>query len=140
MESTMAGNMNERDHIYRAIWEKWSTEDSFFNFVFGYGFCSSMDIAGNRAHNDWLEMLATAGLIGEITYICYYINLFRTRSEISEVRDKRVLDLILLILILKSLFSMSYCSVENMAIFLLLGFVIGRSKNISQNIQCVTQS
>lgn len=135
LELTMEGGTNDRDRLYRAIWGKWSEEGSFIHFVFGYGFCSSLDIAGNRAHNDWLEMMATAGLVGEITYVFYIANLYRARNIIKDILDKRVINLILLILFVKSFFSMSYCSVENMAIFLLLGYVTGKNRsNLQQTL------
>lgn len=134
-EQTLEGNANGRENIYTAIWNKWINEQNFFCLLFGYGFCSSVDIAGNRAHNDWLEMMATAGFVGEVTYIFYLTNLFRVRNRIKDVLDKRVINLILLILVTKSFFSMSYCSVDNMAIFLLLGYVTGKNRrNIQQNI------
>ncbi|MBQ5474501.1 MAG: hypothetical protein IIT65_07310 [Lachnospiraceae bacterium] len=128
IENTMEGNSNGRDEIFSAIWDKWSTESSTINFVFGYGFCSSVDIAGNRAHNDWFEMMATAGLVGIITYIFFWIQLIRMRVKTKDELDKIVFTLTLLILFVKSLFSMSYCSVENMAIFLLLGFLTGQNR------------
>lgn len=136
LEMTVEGNANGRNYIYKAIWNKWITENNIPNFLFGYGFCSSLDIAGNRAHNDWLEMMATAGLGGVIIYITYWSLLLRVKRAIIDPLDKRCLNLILLILILKSFFSMSYCSVENMAIFLLLGYVLGKnneSKRIKFN-------
>ncbi len=128
IEDTIEGNTNGREYIYRMIWGKWSTEQNILKLIFGYGFCSSMDIAGNRAHNDWLELLATAGLLGIIFYLVYMTKLIRSRNEIQDPLDRRVMTLIVLILFMKSLFSMSYCSVENMAIFLLLGFVTGRNR------------
>ncbi len=128
LDSTLEGNTNGRDYIFRTIFNKWTTESNFFRFLFGYGFCSSIDIAGNRAHNDWLEMMATGGLLGEVVYILYWIKLLNAQLYIKDELDKKAVTLILIILLLKSFFSMSYCSVENMAIFLLLGFLTGRNR------------
>lgn len=128
LDETLEGNTNGRRYIYRTIINKWTSEDNLLNFIFGYGFCSSMDIAGNRAHNDWLELIASSGLLGLLVCILYYVKLLKAKKAVLPIVDRRAFSLLLLILFLKSMFSMSYCSVENMPIFLLLGFIIGRNR------------
>ena len=128
VENTMAGDSNGREIYYRYIWDKWSSEGNPIHFLFGYGFCSSIPMIGNHAHNDWMELMATSGLLGLCIYLFFYGTLISYRNRMNHNNDWYVLSSIIFVLFTKSLFSMSYCSVENMAIFFLLGYVLGKNE------------
>lgn len=130
IDNTMEGDSNGREYYFRYIWQKWLSEQNPISFLFGYGFCSSIGMIGNHAHNDWLEILSTAGLLGVIVYSFFYATMIRQNKNLYPSADKKVLTSIIIILFVKSLFSMSYCSVENMSIFLILGYVVGNKRGV----------
>lgn len=133
-EMTMEGFTNGRDDIFSAIWNAWLNSDSIINILFGFGFCSSVSIAGIYAHNDWLELLSTAGLLGVIIYAIFIFQLASfTRKNNLPSDYKHILVLSLIAIIITSLTSMYYCDVDHIILTLLVGYVVGadnRSFNI----------
>lgn len=133
MQNMMEGDMNGRDYIFSKIINHWQNEVGIFEFIFGSGFCSSYKIAGNYAHNDWLELLAMSGVIGPIAYLTFFVKEYRYARSVYDAELKQIIYVILLIWFAKTFFSMSYCSIANMPMSLLLGYVVGLSikeKNI----------
>lgn len=127
IQNMLEGDMNGRDYIYTKIIQHWLNGNNVFEFILGSGFCSSYRIAGNYAHNDWLELLSMSGLLGPIIYMIFFIKEYRYAKKIDNCVTKECIYVLLLIWFAKSVFSMSYCSIANMPMSLLLGYMIGIS-------------
>lgn len=135
MQNMLEGDMNGRDYIFTRIIEHWQDESNLFEFIFGSGFCSSYKIAGNYAHNDWLELLAMSGIIGPVVYLTFFIKEYKFAKSLSNVFVKECIWVILLIWFTKTFFSMSYCSIANMPMSLLLGYMVGFSLINEKNVK-----
>jgi hypothetical protein len=134
LETTMiAGgtDASARNWMYPALWNYWLNCGNFFNYLFGFGFYSSYEIIGVEAHNDWLELLTTAGLLGVLIYFGLFHSIYRvTHENFPDSVYKNILYSILLIWFLKTLFSMGYTDLGMFPIFILLGYMCGRKKSV----------
>lgn len=129
-EATLEGNMSNRDILYSKILDycfgvNYSTSGLFF----GYGFVSSKDVAGNVAHNDWLELLVDNGLLGLVIYLNIYAQIWKRNRRILDERHKQTCKYILIIMFLKSLISMSFSDIKY--IYVILGYVMGNADRLS---------
>lgn len=125
IEQTLAGNSSNRDYIYTRIVNYFLYETSALQFFFGGGANSSILIAGNYAHNDWLELAANQGVLGIVLYVSYFISLYRTARKNRQL-PQWILSMfysLILILFVKSLFSMSYASLS-ISISICLGYCL----------------
>lgn len=115
------GNSSGRDSLYEDIWSYCTgTNASLITLLFGHGVNSTFVIAGNLAHNDWLELFCCCGLIGVIAYVSLFINLIRGYKRLPYSPYKESEKYAIIILFLKSLFSQSYTTAT--IIFLVIGF------------------
>lgn len=135
IKSTIEGNSSGRDLIYSTLMDKWLYNSNFFNFMFGYGFFSSYQIVGNLAHNDWLELVITMGLVGVIIYFAFYLSLIKImiNNRKWQIQDRIILSLVITILLLKSVFSMGYLSTDTMPLIMCLAYVVGKQKSFHEN-------
>ncbi|WP_180109526.1 MULTISPECIES: O-antigen ligase [unclassified Acinetobacter] len=120
-----------RDIIYSSLLGAWYNSDNILNFIFGYGFSSTLDLSstGNFAHNDWLEILINFGLLGFFLYILIFLGLLKiVYKEKFKKEYKLVLLAIIFMWFLITLFSMVFNSYSSVIITLLIAFLIGRSK------------
>lgn len=116
-----------RDRIFTTIFEVWQNSNSFLRLLFGFGFASSRDFAGNYAHNDWLELLSNFGLLGVSIYGVLFYSAVRYLWNRQWPLDQRWLMLtIVMMWFFVSLFSMGYTNSDNGYLrAILLGFLIG---------------
>ncbi len=106
---TLEGNMSGRDIIYAKLFDYIRNECSSVEILFGSGADYSVVIAGNFAHNDWLELLVDCGLLGVTIYAFYFASLYKSILGLpSKNAAKPMACLCLFILSSRSLFSMSY--------------------------------
>lgn len=122
-----------RSTIYSNLLSSWYRSDNILNFIFGYGFRSSVKYSGtgNLAHNDWLEMLINFGLIGFLTYFLIFVSLiYSIFSNATKSQNKVIILCITLIWLLASLFSMFYTTTISVFVVILLAYTLGeRSSN-----------
>ena len=123
MEETLEGDTSGRNVIYSSLFNHVISRDSLGSILFGEGINHSVAIAGNYAHNDWLELAVNMGLLGILIYITYFTSLTRFTLNIKRYnRDKYVsLVLCLIVMFSTTLISMSYGSLS-IGITLALGF------------------
>lgn len=135
MEQTMMGSSSGRDVIFTKLWHNWiDGSNNLLNLLFGFGFAASVKISGSFAHNDWLELLTMAGILGVIIYFIFFMQLIAVSKKQSiSIQDKNIIISIILIWFLKSLFSMGYSDLFMFPISILLGYIIARNTN---NINC----
>ena len=106
VEQTLEGDSSGRDVLYRSAWIYFINNDNPLIFLFGKGANGTLKIMQQYAHNDWLEILINQGLIGVLIYCSYFISLIKTGRKIKNP----MMNCIVVIILLTSLFSMSYGS------------------------------
>ena len=124
LEQTLSGNSSGRDDLYNDILQSVKQENNVFYLLFGRGADSTWGVAGNYAHQDWLETLCNNGLIGVFLLFNFYFSLFRNMyfSRKLFIKPLYISYMILFITSFsKTLFSMS---IQNMDIAqsLLIGY------------------
>ena len=134
IEQTAEGSTSGRDILYKAIWNEVSQETNLLTFIFGRGANSTIGIAGNYAHNDWLETLCNNGAIGAVILGYFFLVLFKLLFVVKRNLPPYYLDsffTLFLIVSMKSVFSMS---IQNMEISttMLLGYIVYKSLHEKQ--------
>lgn len=118
-----------RNVIFSSLLKAWYNSDNFVNYIFGYGFASTLHLSttGNFAHNDWLELLTNFGLIGIFLYVLVFYGLLKEVFEERKANDYRVILLAIISMwLVKTLFSMVYTANSSIIMTLLLAFLIGK--------------
>lgn len=122
IEQTLEGNSSGRDSIYGSLWQYYINQDSLLNILLGNGAMHTIKIAGNFAHNDWLELLICQGLLGIVIYLAYFISLYKNfKNSHNNSILYNILGMCLFIMFASSIFSMSYNSLS-LSITLCLGY------------------
>lgn len=129
---TLEGYSSGRDVIYSRILESFAYETHDSILLFGNGLSQSIEITGNYAHSDWLELLADAGVAGvgiySLFFLSYLFYMARNRTRIQR-DDLLTMNLIMLLLFIKSIYSMGFLAIFNSFDLLLLGFLTGRNNS-----------
>lgn len=126
IEETQEGNLSSRDRFYGQIIDYClGVNATFFSLLFGFGFCSSVDIVGALAHNDWLELLAGFGFVGLFLYIALFFSVISIYRGTCDKAIKLCLKIILILWIIEASISMAYTS--TLFQFLLMGGLCGIS-------------
>ena len=121
------GEVGARSIAYPTLFNHWY-HSSFKEFFLGDGLCNSVAVWGNFAHNDWLELLLSNGLVGVIIYAGLFISIFISIKGITtDQYVKLSLILCIAIWLIKSIFSMGYSDTNNCMLVLLLGALISKS-------------
>ena len=109
VDKTMEGNSSGRDVIYTFFWEYYISETTPKEFLVGMGANATLDIFGQYAHNDWLEIAINQGLLGLMVYLLFWISFLWICLKKNVPPDvKVVLWMLFTIYFFKSVFSMSY--------------------------------
>lgn len=126
LQSLEEGDSSGRDIIYRKIWRGWMDGNSL-QLLFGFGFASSIQFAGNYAHNDWLELLSNFGLTGITLYLLLFYYGFKTVFTRKTSPAKKLLLLCVMIQwLFITLVSMGYTSNSDGYLrAILLGYLMG---------------
>ena len=108
-EKTLDGDSSGRDVLYNKAWDHFINKSSFTTMLLGNGADSTYCIIGNRAHNDWLELLMNQGLLGVFVYLFFWFSIFKTwlRNK-SQKFIYAVLGSIIILFFLRTLVSMLY--------------------------------
>jgi len=132
MQELDEGGVSGRDTIFATIFNSWVQSDNLWNLIFGYGFAASWDIAGNFAHNDWLELLSNFGLLGVTLYVIIFYAALKYIFNKQWTIDKRLLLLtVILSWFTISLFSMGYTNLGNGYVrAILLAYLIGNKNKM----------
>ena len=117
-----------RDIIYKNLWSNWLDSDNLLNYLFGFGFVSTLIYSGtgNLAHNDWLELLTNFGLLGVLIYFIFFFSIFAfiLRKDIDK-QSRFTLICIFLLAFFQTFFSMFYTSASSLFLIILLAYVLG---------------
>lgn len=127
-EATLEGSSSGRDVIYSKLWNYWTDAQlPVGKFFFGSGFYDSISIAGNFAHQDWLELAVDLGLLGVIIYFIYYLVFFRTVRQARNGQNEMIYVSLLMLFVMmlsRSFFSMSFSNVNNVFPSMYLGLLL----------------
>jgi len=123
----MAGSTSGRESLYSVFWSNFISEQNFFRMMFGGGANYTLALAGNYAHQDWLEILTNQGLFGVAIYFYYFINFyFSWKFTRNNPIQYMAIGMLFIISFMTSLFSMGYGNMEIYAT-LTLGFFLAVS-------------
>lgn len=124
-EQTLEGNTSNRDIIYSMLYNYYFSQSNIIHLLFGNGIDSTISIATNYAHNDWLELLINQGLVGALAYLAIYISLVKKYYAVAKYNKAHAYALacICIFLFAKSLISMGYTSI-GLPVALPLGYIL----------------
>ena len=129
VEKTGQVGLGERNIAYTMLFDHWNNEQDPIKFFFGNGTAQTVNIWGNFAHNDWLELLIDNGLSGGCIYLALfiltYIKIYRSELDFSK---KIVCYSAFIIWLCQSIYSMGYSGFDNAILFLLLGLLPSRDE------------
>ena len=141
-EETVMGESSHRDELYSTLFSYYFNQPSIVSILLGNGANATITIAGNPAHNDWLEILINQGALGFLIFLNYWYVFFLTckKAYRKGKPDETGLALIAIFFIcfFKSIFSMS---INDMNIFITsaLGFCLYNleiSNKTKINVEC----
>ena len=133
IDKTKSGNSSHRDELYSDIWNYCMISHfQLDKFLFGFGFMSSFRMTINVAHNDWLELLSSCGLLGISLYLCFFYRLIKAYFHIQDTDSKKCFQLLIVVWFVKTFFSMAYTSLWYLP--LLLGFILGNNQLNMRNL------
>lgn len=115
---------DERLYFYSAIWKNWLNSDTLHK-MFGNGFNYSIVIAGNYAHNDWLELMAGMGVFGMICYAVYLgelLNIIRKSFKYLPYDYQYLMVSSFIMIFSRSFYSMSYVSMDTAVAMAVIAF------------------
>lgn len=133
IEQTEEGATSGRDVIFAKLFSYFMHETSAWQFYFGSGANHTVAVAGNYAHNDWLELAVNQGCLGILVYLIYWICMYKTwRNSKSNSIIYSSFGAICVIFFLSTFFSMSY---DNMSIYatLCLGYCLANMTKLNGN-------
>lgn len=120
IENTLDGNSSGRDVLYNSLANYFWNETTSMQFIFGSGANATLQVVGDYAHNDWLEIAVNQGVLGLLVYVIYWMLFCITiKSSSLSPYAKLALQILFMIYFLKSLFSMSYGAMAISATFVL---------------------
>lgn len=128
IESTFEGNSSHRDSIYSSLFIHWYNSD-LLAMLFGRGCFGTLDVYGQYAHNDWLELLTDMGLFGLTIYFiitCLILNMLRSKK--MDVQDKCLLVSVCTYWLIRSSLSMCYYELETILETACLGYLAGKNR------------
>lgn len=127
LDRLSSGYASNRDENYTQIFNYWYNSLDYINLIFGFGFGSSINMnnEGVLAHNDWLELLSSFGLVGIFIYTLLIYSFYKAIKDVKELNFKYSLFSILIMWLLISLFSMFYNSLDSYIYCIIIGSVLG---------------
>lgn len=116
-----------RGIIYSILLNSWYESNSIIDYLFGFGFVSSIKHSGGLlAHNDWIELLINFGLLGVFIYLFLFYAAVRFIANPKVKKEHRIIMIaIISIWFLQTLFSMFYTSSLTSLTSVVLGYLIG---------------
>lgn len=122
------GDSSGRQIIYQNLVDSWMNAN-FIELFFGFGLGSSLIYSqmNSFAHNDWIELLVSYGLLGVIIYLCLFISAVKLIRKSKDYDQKFLLVTIVSIWLFTTLISMNFMTTDSIFQTILLGYVVGKS-------------
>ncbi len=135
LDQTLEGNSSSRDTIYGDLWEHWTDHADIATKVLGEGSAQTVHVAGNFAHNDWLELLIDNGLVGVAVYLMMFVSALRYMARRHlDPYTRLSMNLWLIFWFATTIFSMGYTSMFGSIAMLLFGYEMATNKNNLNNL------
>lgn len=126
MDRMHDSGIGTREIAYNVLFNYWLSEENLLKILFGNGMSYTIEVWGNYAHNDWLELLINGGLLSVILYFLLFVSIMKyVSSVVISFECKVSVYLSLIIWFMKSIFSMGYSDMGNIIFILLLGLILG---------------
>lgn len=111
-DKTMDGDSSGRDNYYSFFFNYIINEQGPVNFLLGNGVYGALVVFGDGAHNDWLEIAFSCGIITMFIYLAYWISMISMFVN-GNKRSTTVimLGIFIIIYLLKTFYSISYTTV-----------------------------
>lgn len=136
IDQTMEGSSSGRDELVSNLLRIYSDDYSFSQQLVGSGANATIKYVSKYAHNDWVELLINQGLLGVILYVFYWLSLIKAwRNKNISRNIKSVFGIIIIIMLLKTVFSMSYTDVGIFGAFALGYFLSLSHMRLNTNYQ-----
>lgn len=133
LEQTEQGNTSGREDLYAKLWSEWQNSKDGISVFIGKGSAQSVTIAGNYAHNDWLELLIDNGLLGVAIYFMMFFTAFKYIFKTHPNKYVQLsMMLILLFWLIKTFYSMGYASMAAGLSMMLLGMQMGNIRQYQE--------
>lgn len=129
IEVTKSGKSSGRDVIYETLIYKWENAH-ITDKVFGFQYNYSYKLFGVDAHNDWLELLTSQGILGVTCYaliFIYLIGYYRRNKNYFELQEKFTFLSILLVWLLKSCMSQVFYAGTTTYFIMALAYVMAET-------------
>lgn len=123
LDSTLEGNISGRDEYYSNLWQHFLNLQNPLKILFGSGAYSTVQVNGNPAHNDWLEVLINNGIIGFLIYFTFVKKLWSLYWDNRKTVFSKCLFSMFIFYIIKSLISMSYGTTP-IIFMVMLGYIL----------------
>ncbi len=125
LQQTGEKGIGTRDIAYEMLFRHWAIDSNPLTVLFGNGTAQSINVWGNYAHNDWLELLIDNGLLGVILYASFLSSLvFLIHHSQMEFYFRWCAYLCLFNWGAMTTYSMGYTSISNAILPFLLGLCI----------------
>ena len=124
VDETMEGETSGRDFIQGFLIDYYMTQYTPTEQLVGRGGNATLDVLGQFAHNDWIELGINQGLLGMLLYLFFWIAFAKTilKRDVPP-KVKTALAMVFEMYFLKTFFSMSY-SEYTLYASMVLGFGI----------------
>lgn len=129
IEATKDGNSSGREQMNEYLWWHFMNS-SMSEKVYGYQFGASIGFFGFDAHNDWLEILTSQGIIGVVLYVFVLASLWAIyirRKKFLLDYEKFVVVGVLLMWMAKSYISQTVYGGDGYYFAICYGFAIAQS-------------
>jgi len=98
IELMLMGDSAGRDRLANVVFKSWYEVDDIFMYLFGQGFHTSAKVSSHVSHNDWLEVLASYGLVGTLVYFSIFASAYK-KSRLKDWKPYKKAAFICIILI-----------------------------------------
>src|SRR5690606_32356166 len=89
LQLMLQGDTAGRDKLYKEVFTTWYESNSVVQYLFGRGFQTSEKVTSSGSHNDWLDILASFGLVGFLVYFILFTAGFMQLFEKGWVNYKK---------------------------------------------------
>ena len=127
IEDTLEGSSSNRDLIASTLLTYFFEHSNLFQLLFGHGAFATVKIAGNAAHNDWLELLINQGFVCVVIYAIYWLRIIHCWKRTEKFSEQRLaVGTYIIVYLMASIFSMSYAETPMYAT-LVLAYVVAKT-------------
>ena len=121
------GDSSGREQLFYTTINHWLESNSYITYIFGSGFGATIRSIGGSAHNDWVEVLVSYGLIGCLAFfLIFYYGLKEAFNTDRSLNIRVALLSLLLIGLLTSITSRWYTSSFAYSQMLLLPYLLAK--------------